>query len=635
MGLQLERLEQSMEQMQKSLNQLLMDKPIHSSPLSWTQAALSSHDKELPPPTGLHEILGPGLGRRGFRSVAGSETLAGPMTLHSFTLDAKELLLETAVCTGRLSQCEAPSLADRLDTLLTTHRSNPQVETHHELPTMPPMAMLEPMIEPYFDQVNPTFPIWTREGFRSKISQQQQGDVSYVVSANNIILLTLTAKFVRAMSRKTFDESNEQTFSSMELELVRPFVMNARRATEQMNLLSSPTLSNTQALLSLCLVAQYYLPEGSLYKLYHQAVYISRSIGLDSPDALSSSTNNDYGVHLQERRNVFRCLCILGPSVSWATGILAVNLMSDWTPFAALPEENSTNTWGLDWKSRIHLAQIEERAFHHLATHAAENQSQPEVESVAEMLLADLEEWRRRSRGQELGDGRLVMVRPSETAINSYHFLRLMLLLAIENGSESNERTLNASRALMRAFVDAWRAGSDLAHYTILARHVSFFTPAAMMQVIAAQRGSNATASDFDEDLALLGSFRSMVRTVAGLSHADSYAMHQTALIDILYDLASSSTKSSPGTDIHENSDTLFEAFSDSVSDATKTLEDTTDQSEETNNAAVLQKSTAPAFHGNLPFTGHGQADTGQFDNHYLNDYQELMDNIWWNPACL
>lgn len=123
--------------------------------------------------------------------------------------------------------------------------------------TGPPLVIVEAMIEPYFEMVNPYMPLWTKEGFRRLMdSAEESSNASdkraYDVCANNLVLLTLQAKSLhsRALSNRTNTEASGA--SSIDMDLIRSFIANAKRALENVELLLlNPSLLSLQALLSL------------------------------------------------------------------------------------------------------------------------------------------------------------------------------------------------------------------------------------------------------------------------------------------------------------------------------------------------------------------------------------------------
>jgi hypothetical protein len=126
--------------------------------------------------------------------------------------------------------------------------------------TSPPQVIIEAMIDPYFEMVNPHTPIWTKDGFRRLMSSSGQlFDASkrraYDVCANNLVLLTLQAKSLHSRatsSTLSIPFSEAPTASSIDGDLIKSFIVNAKRALENVELLLlSPSLLSLQALLSL------------------------------------------------------------------------------------------------------------------------------------------------------------------------------------------------------------------------------------------------------------------------------------------------------------------------------------------------------------------------------------------------
>lgn len=123
--------------------------------------------------------------------------------------------------------------------------------------TSPPLVIVEAMIDPYFDMVNPHMPIWTKDGFRGlMVSVGKSADASekraYDVCANNLVLLTLQAKSLHSRATSSIPCTEAPATSSIDGDLIRSFIVNAKRALENVELLLlHPSLLSLQALLSL------------------------------------------------------------------------------------------------------------------------------------------------------------------------------------------------------------------------------------------------------------------------------------------------------------------------------------------------------------------------------------------------
>jgi len=112
------------------------------------------------------------------------------------------------------------------------------------------------VIDPYFENINPAFPVWTKEEFRLlvKMSQESENviqDRAYVVSCNNLILLTLGPSSLQTCAMNNFASDPLRKAVSIDLDIAKSLITNAKRSITNIELLLSPRLLNLQALLSL------------------------------------------------------------------------------------------------------------------------------------------------------------------------------------------------------------------------------------------------------------------------------------------------------------------------------------------------------------------------------------------------
>ncbi|KAI8288254.1 hypothetical protein K4K60_011302 [Colletotrichum sp. SAR11_57] len=125
----------------------------------------------------------------------------------------------------------------------------------------PPMLIVEALIEPYFESINSHLPIFTREGFRrlmdaSRAEANPAYNRPFAICANNMVLLTLSAKALHSQAKSTSPSNLEPITESIDVELIQSFIGNANRAMVQVEQLLSPRLVNVQALLSLVGIAR-------------------------------------------------------------------------------------------------------------------------------------------------------------------------------------------------------------------------------------------------------------------------------------------------------------------------------------------------------------------------------------------
>lgn len=116
----------------------------------------------------------------------------------------------------------------------------------------PPRGLLDASIDPFFRQINSIFPIFSRESFCRGIDRlysvpSSSVDCALPVSYNNVILQVLSSK------PKPFDRTSNGGLhaGSMDAELLKPFLMQSRRAFARLDQLLKLRLANVQALLTL------------------------------------------------------------------------------------------------------------------------------------------------------------------------------------------------------------------------------------------------------------------------------------------------------------------------------------------------------------------------------------------------
>ncbi|KAF4506549.1 hypothetical protein G6O67_006622 [Ophiocordyceps sinensis] len=470
------------------------------------------------------------------------ERYTGPTALGSLICDANEFILDPLLDSGGPAARDAASYAHELLDALFGAGPGPETGQDDVPPELPPMAMVEAMMEPYFETINVHVPIWTRSSFRKlgDLYQASGGgeDSAYIVCANNLVLLALTAQSVRLQCRRRADTSmvGHRT-STMELDLIRTFLLNARRALNIMDQLFTPSLANIQAFLSMCLVAQQYFGEDTLAFLVRQAVHLAQSAGLCF--SLSSEEASTIGlVDAEERRNMLRSLCILSASASWWSGI-GSNIL--WAEVAAASTKGFIGTAGSpvespgDLRCRLALARIEDELFK-LAYSPAHGGKQPyEIKHGVGMLLKQLEEW-----WSDFGDGHELPRRPTlewdddflasascisiEGAIR-LHTLRILMKWSLSDGYDESCGTLTDSRCCLRLFIRALLGGeSDLEHYAALPRLLTMYPPVAFLHLsihVVRNRGSSTTTNTdgglATSDLQLLQTFAHGVLHVADL----------------------------------------------------------------------------------------------------------------------
>lgn len=206
---------------------------------------------------GLRHVFPSGTGR--------AAQYHGPTSLHSLILDMSELCLDP-IRRGQgcrqVSEAAAEALGrlDKLDGL--GEEDLDAVNDGDSPPELPPLAIVEAMVEPYFSSLNEDVPIWTRAGFEALLrtchdsGENEVPPLASVVCFNSVVVLILTAKAL-AVKIRTNSQTQQpaarthKASSSMQTQLLRTFLANSKLALNRVKQLSRPSLLNVQALLSL------------------------------------------------------------------------------------------------------------------------------------------------------------------------------------------------------------------------------------------------------------------------------------------------------------------------------------------------------------------------------------------------
>jgi hypothetical protein len=424
-----------------------------------------------------------------------SEAYPGPTSLLSLIGDFNEFVLEPTCdalpLTDETFRGVADHVRERLGQLAATVQNEGTfLGADEPPPSSPPLALLEVMVDPYFDLVNPRLPIWTKQSFRRLVDAAQTIDIddpvhdrAYVVCSNNLILLTLTAKSLQSAEKNAAPTQGRATPPSLDLDLVQSFVANAKRAIKSPELLLQPRLINVQAFLSLvcrracpftarsreadtlppnqCLVAQQYLGDHALSLLFGFAVHVAKSIRLHISEFSSSQLSPD---DVQERQQTLHCLHIMKAAVHWANG---------WSPEISGPDpiaarrlsviiepSNANDAVARHLAARVKLAQIEEQVYASLygsESHVGGCGGTTRIVSELEEVVQDWwDEYGSEDAEDETSDTYV-----AERAL-MFRLTRILVLWPVADDTDTGQRLLDDARCCMRQFVRLWRTKADL-----------------------------------------------------------------------------------------------------------------------------------------------------------------------------
>lgn len=185
----------------------------------------------------------------------GSQQYVGPTSLDSLINEFAASVV-ASLCHSNLqhslSQDQLIFARDRLFALVGFTESY-QAVRDFSTTTIPPLGILEPMIDPYFDNINQLLPIWSKDRFREFIASSQLYTpglprTAHMTCFNSLVILILTTKLA-SVSRQS--ETSMPGWGSTDQDLVKYFLKNAMRAVDNIYELMTLHLSNVQALLYL------------------------------------------------------------------------------------------------------------------------------------------------------------------------------------------------------------------------------------------------------------------------------------------------------------------------------------------------------------------------------------------------
>ncbi|KAK2743553.1 hypothetical protein FQN57_004851 [Myotisia sp. PD_48] len=348
-----------------------------------------------------------------------SERYVGPTSLDSLILDIKDVIAEHTESENQslqecaqLAQCKINHLVGLREEELLKNGSPP---------TVPPFAILDAMIEPYFASINRKFPIWTKERFVRMATALQHSpspeqDVASIVCCNNLILMTLTATSLSSRRGKSVHmQKFTRKTSSIDSDLIAGFLTNAKRAFENIDQIVSPRLINVQALLSLvcshlyqpfslasyrngailtnsgtvkCIVAREHLSTELAETIFALATRCAKSIGIHQWQCLQGQFGDE---DILVRRNVSYCLYILDKALCWTTGTSPSVPISEIHLDPTLMASDDRDTAYLAAKAE--LAKIEEVIHLEIYASHAKARTEDEVRRFVSHIMHNLQAW--------------------------------------------------------------------------------------------------------------------------------------------------------------------------------------------------------------------------------------------------
>ncbi|KAF3808562.1 hypothetical protein GCG54_00006428 [Colletotrichum gloeosporioides] len=473
------------------------------------------------------------LGYHIVRDAQGHERCIGPSSLLSLIHNIDELTIPEPEGAGTNAAAAREMIKE-----LGYSTGQPLYSSTHDASAIkaPPMLIVEALIEPYFESINSHLPIFTREGFRrlmdaSRAEANPACNRPFAICANNMVLLTLSAKALHSQAKSTSPSNLEPITESIDVELIQSFISNANRAMVQVEQLLSPRLVNVQALLSLCFVAQMWLSEDVFNLALTLAAHVAKSMGLYQPQASSLTASSLSSEEVQERRNVLQCLYCLDKAVCWNIGSLpsaSTDVVTTTESMKLLEEPPSL------MDAKFSLAQIEDDLYTVFYSRNAAVQDHIAIKTRA--IRERLEEWRTAYRLEEQ-DGSFGTGSPFCSKLEldiPLHFARMRLMWPFVREPEARALLLDDCRTSLQLLQQLWNSTSNHDHYPSFAWLIVSFPTNVIFHF----------ASQFEDpqfpvgDLELLNFLLTSLQNVSMFATENSYVVRFCSFVRILTRLA-------------------------------------------------------------------------------------------------
>ncbi|KAF4981696.1 hypothetical protein FZEAL_2583 [Fusarium zealandicum] len=498
-----------------------------------------------PESTPIQDPLSPGSGANthyGRRCSISNQRYYGSTSFVSLMQDMAAVILDNRRDAEDDTTSTAAVARDEILQLAEPHDSCRRVSDGSVL-TGPPLVIVEAMIDPYFDMVNPHMPLWTKEGFRRLMNSAGQSSSAsdkraYDVCANNLVLLTLQAKSLQSRAAPDLPCTEAPAASSIDIDLVRSFIVNAKRALENVELLLlNPSLLTLQAFLSLCLVAQTSLSEDVTSLLFSFAVHVAKSIGLrhwsssTRREALSPSDSD-------ERRNAMYCIICLSRAVAWSSGLNSS--LPGISVFERELASSSADETSNQLAARVTLLRLEEQVYTDLYSYDAMRQGGDAIGKMALSRARKLQFWAAEhidDINDDQGCSEVLDNSQYELAVRFYSIQALAMWPMVET-AEGSPSMLDVARSSIRLFQRLWTTASEGGHCLDLALLVASYPPVPFFELSKYVLCNQPAAED---DLELLQSFFNMVHAFSEWAEETSYIKKLSKFGDIMLRLATSS----------------------------------------------------------------------------------------------
>ncbi|KAH1341134.1 hypothetical protein KXW98_008551 [Aspergillus fumigatus] len=477
------------------------------------------------------------------------ERCFGPTSLESLMLNIKDELLQSPD-TDRHTVKECVLQAQRkIDHLVGQGEEIPI--GGKAPPTMPPFAILEAMIEPYFTTTHGHFPIWSKKRFTEMATALRQSapserDLASIVCCNNLILMAMSADSPGSHQRESMMSKQTRKTSSIDFDLITGFLTNAKRAVSDINQLVSPHLVNVQALVSLVdlrliptvtngigsltnkkhIVAQVYLSIGLSETLLALAIRCAKSIGVHQWHAFQGRLSDD---DVNERQNLSYCLYMLDKAVCWTAGSSPSIPVSDvhFDP-RLVPSENGIPS---SLVAKAEMARIEETVYLEIYAVHVQARDENQVRGFAAAIMSKLQVCLTET-GVDLDQIQTSLDGSASNLQLAIRYLSVQLLLIWPHKHHPDpmfQQAPEVARMCLKLLLRLWHSPPDQGSQAVFSFFLASLPSLYLYEVLISILCGRGTNRDID----MLQEFVEMLQTITDCRAEASYnrRLYQLSLI--------------------------------------------------------------------------------------------------------
>lgn len=532
-GKRLQNLEESFLDSHKFIKRVLENGSGGSSPSRRVQTPSSRSDNEDFTHWDLEFATKPEVPRkrgRFLKTPDDRERYFEPTSLDSVILDTKDFIADSVQPDSFKSRETLKQAQSKID-LLFRERQEDAIRDA-SMPTIPPSAVLEAMIDPYFTTINSSFPIWTKEKFCQmssalRTSNAFEQNLASIICCNNVIILALSAHSFNCRKVKLSTVKQADKVSSSDANFIRGFLANAKRALKHLDQLMSPCLINVQALLSLYIVSQMFLASEISEMLLTLAARCAKSVGIHQWHTFRDQLSDQ---DVKERRSLCYCLYIFEKSFCWSSASSPNLVLSE---VYIEPRPTSCDSITSSLITRTKLAKIVERIYFEMYADRIESRTTERVRQCALAILSSLQDWSG-DAGLDINEIQKSAESSSSKIELSICFLSAKLLLIWPNEHLSDavfQQKHQISRTMMKLLLSLWNLPPEQDHHIHFPLFLASIPPLYLREILV------GILSGQESDVSMLREFIEIMQVITDHQDEASYNVRLCELLLIVMDV--------------------------------------------------------------------------------------------------